>query len=182
MNENSVRHDMPANYKPVFVLTIRFALMMTCVGLLFGILYRESTRKLIHLGAADHWAATEHLALVHGHSFVIGVFIPMSMLLMIYFAHIFGGGKLKARPLLLHFQMYIIGASGAIALLIYKGYHYVLSFRSGRYDVYQIDQSMFAANDFLRACLYSGAHVLMGIGLFAIALSIWNSLRLCRKE
>lgn len=169
--------DLPVHYRQSFVLTIRFALIMLNVGLAFGVLYRESTRKLATLEPAYNWAATEHLALVHGHSFVLGVFIPLSVLIIIYFVHVLGGRELRPIPLIIHLKMYIFGAASAVALLVYKGYHFALSFRSGVLDVHQIEQSLFGGCQPIRIALYAGSHVLMGMGLLALAISLWSSLK-----
>lgn len=168
--------NVPKHYKQAWRLMIRFALLMISVGLLFGIMYRESTRRVAMLPQADHWAATEHLVLVHGHTFLLGVLIPVAVMALMYHSLLVGGRELKASPLLLHVRLYLIGAFASICLLVYKGYHYVLAVRAGELDFQIIAESMFGGNELLRGASYAISHILMGSGLSALALSLWFSL------
>ncbi|MBL8031795.1 MAG: DUF2871 family protein [Candidatus Doudnabacteria bacterium] len=157
---------------------------MAAFALIAGILFQESTRKVTYeaVGAALHWEAVYHLALLHGHSFIIGVLIPVAILVAMQFSLMMGGAIISEKSLKWGVLLYQIGVVLSVLLMLYKGYHYVLSVRKvlssgmGQLDIAQIQHSFFGGQELLKQVVYGVSHVAMSAGIIVLLVGIWRSL------
>ncbi len=171
--------QIPKHYQSLFIRFIRFACGMTIFALLSGILFQESTKKIPFSATYPpgiHLESTYHLALVHGHAFLIGVLIPLAVIGMLYFGLLLGGKTVSKNQTEWGSWLYLPSAFLSIMLMIYKGYHYVLSVRMGQLDFVQIDHSFFGGSHLLRQIVYGLSHTSMSIGLGILVIAIWRSL------
>ncbi|MEB3287427.1 MAG: DUF2871 family protein [Vampirovibrionales bacterium] len=174
----SSRQALPPHYRRFYNRFIRFSCVMIFFALIAGILFQESTRKVSFDSIAPgiHWEAVYHLALLHGHAFLIGVLLPLAILVMLHLVLQLGGKTLSAKTLHWGGLLYQLGAISAILLMLYKGYHYVLSVRMGTLDFAFIHHSFFAGQEILRHVIYGLSHVAMSVGLGIFAVAIWRAL------
>ncbi len=170
---------IPAHYRRLYISFLRLAGAMIFFALVTGILFQESTRKVPIGKVLDpgiHWESVYHLALVHGHVFLIGVLIPVAVLGMLHFSLMVGGKEIKPKTLKWAARLYHIGVGLTVLLMLYKGYHYVLSVRMGQLAFEAIDHSYFGGSHILRAIVYTIAHVSMSVGLGIIAAGVLRGL------
>ncbi len=171
--------QIPNHYQTLYIRFIRFACGMTIFALLSGILFQESTRKIpfsVTYPPGIHWEAVYHLAFVHGHIFLIGVLIPLAVIGMLHFGLLLGGKIISIKSLQWGSWLYLPNALLAILLMLYKGYHYVISIRMGQLDFVKIDHSFFCGCHLLRQIVYGLSHTLMSVGLGILVVGIWKSL------
>lgn len=169
---------LPKHYQKLYISFIRLACSMIFAGLLTGILFRESTRHLTyaHLNPGPHWESVYHLALVHGHTLLIGVVVPIIVLIMLHLSQ-----RLGANPVSEAFTrwggfLYHLGAGMTILLLLYKGYHYILSVRSGMMDFSHIEDAYFGGYTILKQGIYGLAHTALGTSLCIFSIGILKNL------
>lgn len=175
--------NLPAlstHYKAAIRILLRYALVMLVVGLLSGIALQESLKKVSLTppeGGPTHLDTVLNLALVHGHILVIGVLLPIAMACVLYLARACGGSEVSRRALRWIVSSYLPFVSVAFLLMLYKGYHVLLSVRTGLTDMSQIDGRLFAGNTALRHGLYGLSHAGMGFALCMFSWCVWRSLR-----
>lgn len=171
---------LPMHYTKAIRILIRFSLVMVVVGLLSGIAFQESAKKVSltpPTGGLSHLDAVLSLALVHGHVMVTGVLFPIAMACVLYLARVCGGLEISSRAIWWTINMYLPFVSVSILLMLYKGYHVLLSARAGVTDLSQIDSELFAGSKMLRHGLYGVSHTGMGFALCMFAWCVWRSLR-----
>ena len=171
--------QIPNHYQTLYIRFIRFACWMTIFALLSGILFQESTRKISFSATYPpgvHLEAVYHLAFVHGHTFLIGVLIPLAIIGMLHLGLLLGGKIISKNLLEWGYWLYLPNALLAVLLMLYKGYHYVISVRMGQLDFAQIDHNFFGGCHLLRQIVYGLSHTLMSIGLGILVVAIWKSL------
>ncbi len=170
--------SLPPHYRKLFASFIRLACWMIFFGLVAGILFQESSRKTPYEKFAPglHWEAVYHLALLHGHVFLIGVVIPLVVLLLLYFALLLGSQPLSEKSVRWGKLLYHSGAGLTVVLMLYKGYHYLISVRMGQLDFAAIDHGFFGGQHVLRAIVYGLGHTAMAVGLGVFAWGILKSL------
>ncbi|MBX2861043.1 MAG: DUF2871 family protein [Vampirovibrio sp.] len=169
---------IPDHYQLFYRRFIRFACWMVFFALLSGILFQESTRK-IPMGEFPpgiHWEAVYHLALLHGHAFLIGTLIPLAVLAMLQFGLLLGGKEISGKVLTWGGWLYLLGAFLSITLMLYKGYHYVLSIRFGELDFAVIHHGLFGGLEMGRHLVYGVSHVGMSVGLIILVVGVLRSL------
>lgn len=169
---------IPTHYRKMYLSFMRLACWMVFFGLLTGILFQESTRK-VPLGQFPpgiHWEAVYHLALTHGHVFLIGVLIPLAVLALLHFSLILGANPISERMAKWGGSLYHAGAGMTVLLMLYKGYHYVLSVRGGQLDFAVIHETYFAGSHLLRGILYGLSHSALGAGLIILVIAILRNL------
>ena len=177
------RSDLGALVGPHYVqatrVVLRFAIVMAVVGLLTGVLYQESSKKLpdAAVDAGVGLEAVLSLSLVHGHILVAAVLLPIGMLGAAFLARVAGGRELSARALKFLSHGYLTFVSGAVLLMLYKGYHTLLAVRGGELDLLKIDAAYFGGNVALRHGVYGVVHVGMFVGLLLFLIALWRSLR-----
>lgn len=169
----------PEHYRAAVRTVLRYAVVMTIVGLLSGVLFQESSKKLDYAEAAPgiRLEALLSLALVHGHVLLTGVLIPIAMAAALFLALRADGAELSRRSLLWLTRGYLPCASVTVLLMLYKGYHVLLSVRFGERDFDLIDQRFFGGLVWLRHGVYGVSHVGMAVALGVFVIALWRSLR-----
>lgn len=170
----------PRHYNTAIRALLRYALVLLVVGLLSGVAYQESVKKIDRTPTPDglsYWDVALHLALVHGHIIVTGFLIPVALAGMLHLARAHGGSEVSPRALRWAVGTYLPFVTLTVGLMLYKGYHVLLAVRAGEADMAQIDATLFAGSAALRHGLYGFSHVGMAFGLCMFAWCLWRSLR-----
>ncbi|MCC6409758.1 MAG: hypothetical protein IT453_21575 [Planctomycetes bacterium] len=177
MNENS--GAVPAHYASTTRTLLRYAVVMLFVGLLAGVAFQESQKKLDYaaIGAGARLEAILSLALVHGHVLLTGVVLPLVLAGSLFLARKCGGGELSIASLRWLTRVYVPCVTVAVLLMLYKGYHVLLSVRFGERDFDAIDAAYFGGMHGLRNGVYALSHVGMALGLGVFAVALWRSLK-----
>ncbi len=176
--------DLEARYPPHYTRAIRtllrYALVLMVVGLLSGVAYQESSKKVSLApgpGGLRYWEATLHLALVHGHIMVTAVLLPIALASVLHLARAHGGREVSPQALRWAVGTYLPCVTATVSLMLYKGYHVLLSVRAGKEDIVEIDAALFGGSTALRHGLYGLSHVGMAFGLCTFAWCLWRSLK-----
>lgn len=171
--------DLPHHYRRAARTLLRFACVMTVVGLLSGVLFQESSKKLLpwEVDAGLHTKATLRLALLHGHVIVSAVLIPIACAAGLLIARRIGGAELGSKPLAWLTRGYLPFVCITLTLMLVKSYHVLLAFRGGQTDLEAIDAQFFFGQVMLRHVVYGVSHVGMAVGLSVFAIALWRSLR-----
>jgi len=169
---------LPEHYRAAIRTTVRFAAVMGVVGLLVGISFQESAKKLdfASVAAGLHIEARVHLALVHGHTFLTTVVLPLVLAGALVLARHAGAREIGRRGLRCLTWGFLPGAALVLGLMFYKGYHYLLSVRGGVTDLAQVDASLFGGLRVLRYVVNGAVHGLLGLSLAAFLFLLWRSL------
>ncbi len=171
---------LPIHYNKAIRTLIRFGLVMVVIGLLSGIAFQESAKKMNLTrsdGGLSHLDAVLNLALVHGHVMVTGVLFPIAMACVLHLARVCGGLEISSKALGWIVNIYLPFVSMSILLMLYKGYHVLLSARAGMTDMSQINSELFAGNLMLRHGLCGLSHAGMGLALCIFSWCVWGSLK-----
>lgn len=170
--------DFPPRYVLTIRTLIRFAVAMAFVGLLSGLLFQESSKKLTYAVAAPglHLEATIRLALLHGHVFLLGMIIPLCLATALVLARRIGGASISERSQAFLTRGYLPLASVALGLMLYKAYHVLLAVRRGSSDLDAVYGSLFAGISGLRHAAYGITHTGMAICLGVFLVALWRSL------
>ena len=171
-------HDTSQPYRDAIRTLLRYAIVMAIFGLLIGISYQESTKKLPYDDAVAgvRVEAVHRLALVHGHVFTMGVFLPLGLAGALLLGRHVGGGEVSRRGLRWLTCGYLPFAAFSIALQLYKGYHVLLMARAGERDFAVIDAAVLGGSHVLRYGVWAVAHVGMGVSLGVFLVLLWRSL------
>jgi len=153
-----------------FKLRLLKKLIYTAIGMLWlalavGVFYREFTKfELKGVPLTNSWLPIEFIKLAHGHVLVLGFAIPIGLAVMVSML-----SELNEREynrFSTAFWLYLVGALGAIFLLIWKGIDYVRYYaHDPSITVDRIEALLFAGNKALRASLYGIFHLTFGVGL-----------------
>jgi hypothetical protein len=171
--------NLPEPYRRFYRTHLRYALIMLLFGLLLGIAFQESTRKMpitAALPAGMHLESILPLALVHGHTFLIGVLLPLAAIWSLHIGLVLGEAPLSAWSLKWATRLYIPGSAVSILLMLLKGYHLVLGVRHGILDLGLLNHTFLFGNHGLRAALYGASHGAMALGLGVLGVGLWRSL------
>lgn len=173
-----MNNDLPLHYRNAIRALLRFAIAMVVVALLVGISFQESARKLPFDKAPPglHIEAIVQLALVHGHVFMMAVLIPIAMAGLLVLARRVGGAEIGPRPLAWLVRGYLPSAVAAIALMLFKGYWFLLHVRWGVHDLAAVDAAFLGGPGPLRYGLYGLVHSLMGLTLCLFLYEAWRSM------
>lgn len=177
MNPSS--EPLPAHYAGAVRSLLRYAVVLVFLALLAGVLFQESSKKLDYAEAAPglRLEAVLSLALVHGHLMVTGVLVPIAMAGALLLARRAGGAELAPRTLRWLTRGYLPFVSVTMLLMLYKGYHVLLSVRFGARDLDAVDAAYFGGLVALRHAVYGVAHVGMAVCLGVFVVGLWRSLR-----
>ena len=170
---------LPEPYRRFYRTQLRYALCMLLFGLLAGIAFQESTRKLPiseAVPAGMHVETILFLALVHGHAILIGVLLPLAATWALHLGLILGAAPISERSLKWITRLYIPGSLVSVLLMLWKGYHLVLGVRSGILDLGALHHSFLFGNHALRAVLYGASHTAMAVGLGILGVCLWRRL------
>lgn len=171
--------NLSAHYRKFYRTQLRFALIMLLFGLLSGIAFQESARKLpisAAVPAGMHLETILSLALVHGHAILIGVLLPLAAAWALHLGLTLGAPPLSAGSLRWATRLYIPGSVASVALMLWKAYHLLLGVRSGIPDLGALNQGFLFGNHALRAALYATSHTAMAAGLVILGVGLWRSL------
>ena len=171
---------LPPHYHRAVRVLLRFSMLMIVIGLLSGVAFQESAKKLPHPSRPDqpaHLDATLSLALVHGHVLVTGVLLPIAMAGVLHLARSVGGAEVGSLGLRWAVRAYLSGVTATIVLMLYKGYHVLLWARAGEADMALIDARLFGGLTALRHATYGLSHVGMAFGLSLFVWCVWRSLK-----
>ena len=170
--------SLPEHYRTFYRRFIRMALLMLVFGGLAGILFQEMTHSLKYadLPPGRRLEAVYHLALLHGHSFLIGAVMPLCWVATLHVGLALGARPVTPRALAWVTWTYIPGALSVVALIGYKGVHYVLQVRAGVTDFDVIHQGLFGGVRLLRGIVYGLSHTVATVGLAVFAWVVWRSL------
>ena len=170
--------DLPGHYTAALRTLVRFACAMLIAGLLAGVLFQESAKKLEPGSVGDglHLQATLRLALLHGHVMVSGALIPLACAGALLVARRAGGRELGPRPLLWLTRGYLPFLGVTLLLMLAKSYHVLLAVRGGNEDLAAIDERFFFGLTPARHAVYGVAHVGMALALGVFAVALWRSL------
>lgn len=171
--------NIPEHYRSFFRLFLRYSIIMMIVALLMGILFQESSKKAPIselLPAGPHLESILTLALVHGHTFIIGALIPLAITWMLYLGLQLGFQPLSEKSLRWGGGLYLPGSVMAVVLMLYKGYHYLLGVRSGQLDFQVLSETFFFGSHALRAAAYGLTHTAMAVGLVILVVSFWKRM------
>ena len=177
-------HELPAHYVSATRAVLRYAIVMVVVALMVGMSFQESGKKLDFTEAPPglHLEALIQLALVHGHLFVTAVLLPIAMIGAMFLARRVGAPELTPRTVRFLTWGYLPMAALSAALMLYKGYHVLLSVRFGDTDLAAINGRLFAAQGPVRFAVYTLAHVGLGLTLCLFLLGLWRSLGARKAE
>ena len=166
---------LPDHYRSTTRTLLRFAIVMLALGLLSGVAFQESSKKLDYaeIAAGARLEAVLSLALVHGHMLVTGVLMPIALAAALDLARRSGGSELSPRTL----RWLTWGYVPFTALMLYKGYHTLLSVRFGARDFDAIDAAYFGGLVPLRHAVYGLTHVGMAVSLGVVGVALWRSLK-----
>lgn len=169
---------IPSHYRSFYVRFIKFSLIMLVFGGFAGVLFQEMTGKIkfAELAPGVHLEALYRLALVHGHSFLIGAVMPIVWIAILEVCRKLGCREVSEKSLAWVFWTYLTGCASVIGLLLYKGVHYVVCVKRGERDFDAIHASIFGGVRWLRAIAYASAHTIATIALVIFAVVIWRSL------
>lgn len=175
---NDAAHATPVHYRSAIRTLLRFAAAMALFGLLCGVLFQESAKQLDHAEVAGglHLQAVLSLALVHGHVLVSATLVPIAMAAAAMLALRAGGAELSPRALSFLTRGYLPCVTLAVLLMLYKGYHVLLSVRFGATDLDLVDARFFGGLTALRHSVYGVVHVGMALGLGVFCVALWRSL------
>ena len=159
----------------LYKLSIGYAMIMAIIALAAGVFYREYTKyALNNLPLEKQIIVSYYLSLCHGHLVLMGLVIPLVLALAAYIVLNGRNDNILFKSLII----YIIGATGASALLLYKGagiiYYYTLNPSQGLTGA---DQMLFMGSKVIREGLYGVFHLLLGVGLVIYALRIIHLIR-----
>jgi len=170
--------DLSATYRGALRALLRYAIVMAVVGLLTGLSFQESAKKLplASAGAGLHLEATIGLALVHGHVFTVGVLLPLALAGALLMARRAGGREVGGRALAWLVRGYLPAAAVTVALQLVKGYHVLLAVRGGNTDLAAIDHAFLGGNELLRYALFGLSHTVLGVCLTVFLVALWRSL------
>ncbi len=170
--------DLPVGYVRTIRILLRFAIVLAVISLLIGISYQESTKKLPFekAEAGLHVEAVLPLALVHGHTFVLGVLLPIALAGMLLLARRVGGREVGPWALRGATGILLPFIALSLALQLYKGYHFLLGVRRGETDFAVIDHGFLGGVEVLRYGIYALAHGGLALGLGLFLWGIWRSL------
>lgn len=171
--------ELPAHYRAFYAFFIRFALVMLVVGGITGVAFQELTGAVTfrELAPGAHLEAFYRLALVHGHSFLVGAIMPIVWITILHLTLKLGGRPVSAKALRWIIVTYVPGTVSTIGLLLYKGLHYATEVRRGERDFDLIHRSIFGGSRMVRGIVYASAHSIASAALVIFAVVVWKSLR-----
>jgi hypothetical protein len=170
--------NLPDHYPGPLRAVIRYAIVMAFLGLLIGISFQESAKKLpfAKAPAGRHVEAILPLALVHGHVFTMTVLLPLALAGALLLALWTGGAPVSRRSLRWLTHGYLPFATASVVLMLVKGYHVLLAVRRGQSDFVVIDDTFLGGHGVVRYAIYAFVHAGMGVALGVFLVGLWRSL------
>jgi len=178
MNPSTENTALPDGYAATMRTLIRYAIVMAFVGLLVGVAFQESAKKLpfSEAGAGLHLEAMLPLALVHGHVFTLGVLFPLALAGALVLGLKSGGRTVGPRTQAWLTRGFLPFAALTVALQLFKGYAILLAVRHGNHDMAAVDAAFLGGSPALPAAVYGVFHTGMGVTLGVFLVGLWRSL------
>ena len=179
MTQPTTSHlELPPHYRALYRLFLRFAVVMLVFGGLAGVLFQELTSSVTYaqLAPGVRLEAFYHLALLHGHGFLIGTVMPLCWIVALNTALRLGAPPASAGALRWIIWTYLPGAISILGLITYKGLHYVQCIKGGETDFAAIHAGILGGNRLLRGIVYGLSHTVATVGLIIFAVVIWRGL------
>lgn len=175
---------IPDHYRAFYRTFLRFAIVMLVFGGLAGILFQEMTKKLKYgdIEPGVRLEAVYHLALLHGHGFLIGAVMPICWVGAMHLTLSLGGPPISRKALGWVKWTYLPGALSVLALICYKGMVYVNRVKAGDRDFAAIHESLFGGNHLARGLAYGLSHTVATVGLIIFGRVLWVSLAKARHD
>jgi hypothetical protein len=169
---------LPTSYGRALRTLVRYAAAAGIVGLLAGLAFQESAKKLTWemAGPGLHLESLLTLALVHGHVFTMATILPLVLGGALVLARLAGGAEVGGRALAWLVRGYLPFAAASLVLQLVKGYHILLSVRHGATDLAAVDAAFLGGSHVLRYALFGAAHTGMGVTLGVFLVALWRSL------
>ena len=174
---------IPDHYRSFYLTFLRFAIIMLVFGGLAGVLFQEMTKSMIYGDEAPNvppgvrLESVYHLALLHGHGFLIGAIMPICWITALQIALRLGCDPLSRKALRWIKWTYLPGAVSVLALIAYKGVVYVDRVKAGDRDFAAIHASLFGGNKLARGLAYGLSHTVATVGLIIFGWLLWRSLK-----
>ncbi|MFH2054009.1 MAG: hypothetical protein ABIK96_16260 [bacterium] len=171
-------NPLPGGYAATLRTLIRFAIAMAIFGILIGIAYQESAKKLpiASVPVEVHQGALAPLSLVHGHFFTLGVFLPLCLAGALVLALRAGGRPVGPKAQAVLTRGFLPFAAATVLLLLFKGYFVLLAVRHGQHDLAVVDAGFMGGSHAVRYAVYAVVHSGMGITLVVFLVALWRSL------
>jgi hypothetical protein len=187
----------PAHYQRAIRRLLRFAVAGIAIGLILGLVWTD-VRKTVRYGEAPGpvaqagskatfqlppglmFEAGLDFKLSHGHVILVAGVLPLCFALALHLTHAHGGREIGAPTLAWFTWLYLPGAGGALALMVYKGYAGFEAVRRAATSgepiaLHAIDQGLFFGSRALRAACYGLSHSAMAIGAFVLLWALWRA-------
>lgn len=146
----------PVLAQKLFRKQIIFAAIMSVTALLMGLTYREVSRVFFKKLTMEQQLVYGHdMSLVHGHTFLLGVVIPL-VLAGFTLIVLSGLTEKRLKNMNVRFTAYMVAASVALALMLYKGLAFVMG---AGLPLETIDAGLFWGNRVLRGILFGLSHI-----------------------
>ncbi len=187
----AVNPPLPPAYAGLVRRTVRFAAISLVVGLLLGVASTEAQKRhryaerpgvvegdrrvALDLPPGLMWEATIDLRISHGHFVLLGAVVPLCFVGALALVHAAGGGVASPGVLRASEVLYVVGATGAMALVLYKGIHLVAHVRGGDFDLARAHATLFGGSRLLKGLAYGVSHTLLAAGAGLFAWALWRA-------
>lgn len=185
---------LPEPYRVAVRRLVRLAAVLLFVGLCVGVYSTDVVRAYRYgpraraIPAAERqgraevevppellWEATMDLRLSHGHIVLIGGVLPLCIAAALVTLHHAGAQPVGGMTLEAFFWTYAVGATAAMALILYKGIHYAEAVRGGDFDFAEIQRTLFGGSRALKGAAYGLSHSVLAGAVGIIGVALWRS-------
>lgn len=172
------RGELPPQHGRAIRILLRYAAVMGIVGILAGVAYQESSKRLSYELAAHglREEGTLRFALLHGHVLLTGVVLPIACAVMLALGPRVGGRPLGRKSLGWLLYGYLPHTALALVLLLAKGLHFLRAAYGPNFDVAAAQESFFGGHRLWRHSVYGYVHFVMGLGLVVFLVAVYRSL------
>ncbi|EFC37370.1 predicted protein [Naegleria gruberi] len=183
--------QIPAYYLRIGKHMIVFIGIMILCAISSGFVFRELTKNSVPFSKVGDYAYQQG-SLIHGHFFSLGVFVPLTLVVLLFLSYVMTGEKVSSGMFHVGFIIYEIGAVLALAAFCYKAGSF-LSFikRNPKANIHEFElytwggtSSYGGKNDgtgdmsmkMIRMLYFAISHGFMLIGLFKCVIIIFISI------
>ena len=151
--------ELPPHYRTTIRRFLRFGVIGLALGMILGLAWTELGRSArygevngqpqqvdppegrieLQLPPGYKWEAGLSFKLSHGHTILIAGLIPLCFAFTLVVLHQAGGKQISPGALNWAFWPYVVGASGALLILLYKGVVGFSAVRGGNFDLAAIE-------------------------------------------
>jgi len=170
------KYPVPA--QKLFRKQIIFASVMSVTALILGLVYREVSRGFFkNLNLEQQLIYGHDMSLVHGHTFLLGVVIPvvLACFVLIVLPNL---NEKRLKNINIRFSAYMIAALVALALMVYKGLSFIIG---AGIPLETIDAGLFFGNRVLRGTLFGLSHITIFWSIGEIMTGLALSTRIQKK-